>query len=367
MKSIFLFIFLPFFITSVVFSQNIFEKNKSSPKGAELFCQNDNILDSVSLQSIDSLKHQIKYIPETEFNYADTRRYILVGGTPQIETKIKLVPSAIFAGTLTGLFILQHQMQMKTIWKDHSPLFRIQEDGPQELWLDKVGHVYGAYTSAYFLREGLIASGLSWKAANNWAAILGVTYSTYVEILDGYGAHWGFSPSDWYADIAGGIFFAAQNYVPFLQNFSPKFLYVPSEWTGYTSRIPHDMFIDDYSSQFFFMSINVYNILPDKWKKYYPEWLELSIGYTVRNILENLHPDRQHLVPCDECVSWEPGYWGSPRLVIALDYNLAKLLPNGGNTWNWFKQTLNLFKLPSPALEIGKVTRFYIVFPFKLY
>ena len=72
-------------------------------------------------------------------------------------------------------------------------------------------------------REVLVASGFGWNAANNWGAALGTAYSTYVEILDGFGESWGFSPSDWYADIAGCLFFAAQNFFPSLQNFTPKF------------------------------------------------------------------------------------------------------------------------------------------------
>lgn len=322
-------------------------------------------------KSVDSTNYftdsnTYKYVSLKDFVYADTRRYLLAAPLPLAETALKPIPAAIFGTTLAGVFYLQHKLQMETIWKEHSSEFKVIEDGPQELWIDKVGHFYGAYTASYFLREGFLASGVSWNAANNIAAGLGIAYSTYVEILDGYGSNWGFSPSDFYADVLGGAFFIAQNYVPFLQNFSPKFLYVPSEWTGYQSRIPHDMFIDDYSSQFFFISINVENMLPDKWKKYYPDWLELSIGYTVRNLLATNAPEAAGKTPCSECISIEDGYWGSPRLVIALDYNLVKLLPDGGNTWNWFKQSLNLIKLPSPALEIGKVTRFYILFPFKI-
>jgi hypothetical protein len=323
----------------------------------------ENNINEYNIDNTFIKERTIKYISEQDFMYADTKRTILVGVLPQAEIKIKLIPTIIFGTALTSVFILQHILQMKTIWKEHTDNFKVMDDLKQELYIDKIGHIYGAYTSAYFLREALVASGISWNASNNIAAGLGFAYSTYVEILDGYGENWGFSPSDFIADFIGGAFFAAQNYVPVLQNITPKFLYMPSEWTGYKSRIPHDMFIDDYSSQFFFYSINIYNLLPDIWKKYYPSWLELSIGYTVRNMLDT---HRSNETPCNECIAWQDGYWGSPRLVLSLDYNLVKLLPDGSNTWNWFKQTLNLFKFPSPALEIGKVTRFYILFPFKL-
>ena len=311
-------------------------------------------------------RNTIRYIDEKDFWYADTRMHILIGGLPQAETNIKPIPTAIFGATLTGLFYLQHKLQMQTIWKNNEKgYFKFQDDLKEELFVDKLGHFYGAYISAYFLREALVGCGFSWEASNNLAAILGLTYSTYVEIWDGFGPDYGFSPSDFIADVVGAAFFAGQHYFPSLRNITPKFIYIPSEWTGYKRRIPNAMFIDDYSSQFFSYSINIYNMLPDKWKTYYPSWLELSIGYTVRNMLDKVRfPDEE---PCSECTFWREGYWGSPRLVIGLDYNLEKILPEGGNTWNWFRQTLNRFKLPSPAFEIGKVTRFYILFPFKLW
>jgi hypothetical protein len=95
--------------------------------------------------------------------------------------------------------------------------------------------------------------------------------------------------------------------------------------------------------------------------------LELSVGYVVRNgIVLYQSQDPNNEIPCAESISLQDGAWGSPRLVLTLDYNMAKLLPDGGNTWNWFKQSLNLLKFPSPAIEIGKVTRFYLLFPFKI-
>jgi hypothetical protein len=61
-----------------------------------------------------------------------------------------------------------------------------------------------------------------------------------------------------------------------------------------------------------------------------------------------------------------PYVWGNRKLIIALDYDLVKLLPDGGHFWNWLKQSLNYFKLPSPAIEIGKPIRFYLLYPFPI-
>ena len=370
-------------IFSDIFSENIFV-NKTSTVDSSLFENSTVINKNIFSESISDSNHEanlqkadLQVIntqlacasneqPPRLFRYADMQRYMLFGGTPPLETKIKPIPVAIFATALTGVFWLQHEMQMNTIWKNQTA-FKFQDDALEEIWIDKCGHFYGVYASSYFLREVFLASGFSWNAANNWGAAVGLLYSTYVEILDGFGEQWGFSPTDAAANVLGGLFFVAQNYYPSLQNITPKFHYIPSEWFGYKSRIPHEIFIDDYSSQAFFYSLNIHNMMPDSWslKKYYPSWLELSIGYVVRNALVLYQTDRPE-IPCSECISLQEGAWGSPRLVLALDYNMAKLLPDGGNTWNWFKQSLNLLKFPSPALEIGKVTRFYLLFPFKI-
>ena len=161
------------------------------------------------------------------------------------------------------------------------------EDGDYALYSDKLGHVYGSYITAAIFREGLYASGFN----NDWATItggiLGLGYETYVEIMDGYGENWGFSPSDYYADVVGAAFFIAQEYVPFLQNFTFKYMYIPADWHGEKRRVGAEMLIDDYSSQTYWLSINMHNILPEPAKDYWPTWLELSVGYAARNLCHN--------------------------------------------------------------------------------
>lgn len=255
----------------------------------------------------------------------------------------------------------QHIVQSNTIWNERSE-FKFREDGEYALWADKAGHFFGTYLSSYFFTEGFLQAGLSYDASNIWGTILGLSYTTYVEIMDGYGEKWGFSPSDFYMDIAGAAFYLGQHYVPFLQNFTPKFTYVPANWHGNKKRVPSDMFIDDYSSHTLWLSVNVHNLLPRDMQDYWPSWLELSFGYAVRNLCAPGYD-------CDPSVSYPVSdvAWGNQRYIIALDYNLVELLPDGSNFWNWFRQSINLFKLPSPAVEFGRGgTRFYLLYPFKL-
>lgn len=321
-----------------------------------------------SIQSIQNTISQepdtINHISTSEFMFADTRRYLIDGSLPLKTTKIKPISVSIFGASLTGLFIVQHEMQQSTIWKNVGP-FHFTEDYQYSLGADKFGHFYGTYMPSYFMSQVFMSTGFGYDLSHVLGGTLGLLYTSYVEILDGYSKDFGFSPSDWYADFAGASFFVAQHFVPVLQNFQPKFMYVKPSWIGEKNRREAESFIDDYSAQTFWMSINIHNLLPKKIKAYWPDFLELTVGYGVFSLCT---PSWNGL-PCDPGVS-EPvseAAWGNRTLLIGLDYNLVKLLPDGGSFWNWLKQSLNQFKiLPSPTLAIGRTTKFYLTFPYPI-
>lgn len=354
-----------FFIIILAFNQNFaFDNDINSKQLAENEnlttkltndSTNNNIQENTNLT--DFINDGIVYVKNKDFTYADKQRYTIDGSQPLEFTKIKPIPALLFGVGYTGIFILQHIGQIKTIWKETGK-FHFQEDGYYALYSDKAGHFFGTYLSSYVLAETMMTVGFSWEAASIWGAVLGLAYTTYVEINDGFAVNWGFSMSDFYADIAGAGFFIAQYYFPFLQNFTPKFMYLPSPWTGNNHRIPSEMFIDDYSSHTLWLSVNVHNLLPENLKSYWPSWLEISFGYAVRNLCD---PINYNCPP--ESERYSKLVYGNPKFIVALDYDLVKLLPDGGNFWNWLRQSLNHFKLPSPAIEFGSKTKFYLIYP----
>jgi len=138
-------------------------------------------------------------------------------------------------------------------------------------------------------------------------------------------------------------------------------MYVKPSWHHEEGRQNSESFIDNYSSQTFYMGINVYNFLPDNAKNYWPKWLEFSVGYAVYSLASNDNPNNASLISQD---SRHGKVYGNRKLLLSLDYNLIQLLPDGSPFWNWFKQSLNYFKLPSPTIEIGKNTKFFLLYPF---
>ena len=195
------------------------------------------------------------YSPE-EFTFAGRRYYTITGGTALKETSLQTVPAIVVAAGYAGIVTTLHIIQ-SSWWQGKRNPIRFEEDWPFARQVDKAGHTYSGYFASYWWSHALMESGLSWDAATWTGAALGLAYQTYVEIYDGMADGWGFSPSDQYANMFGAGLFVAQRYVPFLQNFIPKWQYVPADWTntGF-SRRQNANFIDDYNSSSFWLGIN---------------------------------------------------------------------------------------------------------------
>jgi hypothetical protein len=289
-------------------------------------------------------------LPLEQFTIAGDPRYTIDASLPRKTNKLKPLTTALVGGTYFGILTALHIYQEQTIWnKSHT--FRFIEDGAQDFYADKGGHFWGAYFISYCSTEALIGSGFSYNNAILYGGLMGFGYQLYVEIMDGFGENWGFSTSDFIGDLAGFGYYLAQHYVPFLQNFTPKATYFPAPWYKEKSRLEASSFIDDYSSWTWWMSVNVYNLLPQTWQKYYPSWLELAFGYAVRDLRYDVTDNT---------------YKGDKKFIISLDYNLGRLIPNTTNFLNWLRQCFNYFKFPAPAIEFGDTIKFNLFYPFKI-
>jgi hypothetical protein len=325
-----------------------------------VFCTGD-ILAQSDVIIPDSKKIDKKLIDTTSkispvtFTYAGDRRYTLNGELPNLKTEIRPATTAIIGGIFLTTALWLHIHQQNAWWSGQRRSFHFQEDWVSAMQVDKAGHAFGGYMTAYIMSEGMMAAGFSWNDATLWGSLFGIAYQTYVETEDGFAKQWGFSPSDWYFDTIGPIFFLSQHYVTALQNITPKWQYIPSEWTGKPVITRPRTFIDDYNSSTFWWSVNIYHILPEKMKKYWLPWLNVAVGYGADAIDSNPDPNGP------------PDQYSQRRFVFGLDYNLVKLLPDGGWFWNWLRQSLNYIKLPAPAIEFSSSgTSIKLLYPFRI-
>jgi len=284
------------------------------------------------------------------YTYAGSKRYTVDGEAPNSKQSFDWVPATITAGVAGGACTGLYLYQKNAWWSDNSTKFHIQEDGNYSLRADKLGHFYGGYVVSYLIGEGIIASGVPLRTAQALGALGGMMYQTFVEIQDGYGSNWGFSPSDAIANYLGAWYYLAQHEVPVLQNFTPKVQFIPSRWVGDRPMKHETAVFDDYHSMTYHLSVEMENILPETVKNFWPDWLNVSIGYNVRN-MEYFDTQGNSLM--------------ERNIVIGLDYNLTRLIPEtNSNIVNWLVQTFNHYKFPSPAIVIGKDVKFALMFPF---
>jgi hypothetical protein len=321
-------------------------------------CNTSTVSDSLEKKDIvplDSLRQTMDSCRYTaqEFTYADTRAYTIDGTMPRRTTEWQLVPTIITGGVYTSLVAGLHIYQSQKVWADKAS-FRILDDFDVDLLADKGGHFLAGYTMSKFSADALMASGVSRNDAMLGGMAMGFGYQLYVEIMDGFGKNWGFSPTDVLFNGIGAGLFIAQHYAPVLQNFTPKATFFPAPWFGEKKRFyATDIWVDDYSAWTWWVSVNVHNLLPKTIQPYYPSWLNIAVGYTARNL------------------DWDDA---TRRIIISLDYDLTKILPEGGAFWNWIRQYVNLIKLPAPAIEFTlspswgyvRPPRFYLLFPFKI-
>lgn len=245
------------------------------------------------------------------------------------------IVGGLLGATVTGI----HIYQRNAWWSGDRQPFHFENDWDYALNVDKAGHFYGGALGAFLGRKSLEWSGASRSTALWGGSLMGALFELYIELEDGYARDWGFSPGDAYADVLGAGWPLLQEYIPGFEHLHPKFSYWPSKALR---EGKHDgNMIDDYEGQTFWMGVHVHGLLPRALRPYWPEWLGLAVGVAVRNM--PLKVDGQVI-------------YGNPldrNIIIALDYDMTKIIP--GDSWllNALKEGLNFIHFPAPAIRIA--------------
>jgi hypothetical protein len=310
----------------------------------------DSISNSISNSISDSVPTQdtSEFIPDERFRYANQQQYTIDGSPVRRWTELRPVP-AIIAGTAVGGLVTGLQIHQGIVfWNERVP-FRMLEDWAIDYQADKGGHFFAGYMASRLAKDAMLTAGYGWDMAVICGSLTGLGYQFYVEIMDGYGKNWGFSPTDAVFNALGAGLHLAQHYVPVLQNITPKADLYDPKWYGEKSRKFSLNPLDDYSAWTWWLSINVHNLLPPEAQRWYPDWLNIAVGYAARNI------------------DWDDV---DRKFIISLDYNLEKIIPEIADAplWNWLRSYINIIKLPAPAVEFSatRPPRFYLLYPFKI-
>lgn len=238
--------------------------------------------------------------------------------------------AAAVGGVLTALVTGIHIYQQNAWWKDQRTSFHFVNDPEYALNVDKAGHVLGGAFGSFLGQKSLEWSGFS-RDASVWGGFaMGALFELYVEFEDGFARDWGFSPGDAIADVAGALWPVAQAYVPYAEHVQPKFSYWPSK--ALRDGTHKGNAIDDYEGQTYWLGLHVEGLLPSSLKPYWPDWLGIAVGVSIRDMEQ-----------------WDNR---TRNIILALDYDMTKL-PGDGWFLHALKQALNYIHFPAPAIRIS--------------
>lgn len=253
---------------------------------------------------------------------------------------------SIVAYSLIGYSAASLYTEYQWWWKGNYHSFRYADDGfldNYSLGVDKVGHFYTSYLYFSAVYEVMQWADFDEEVILFGAIAMPVSHAISIEIGDGFST-FAFSGSDLAANLLGIGYGVLQRRFPILRNFTFKWSYYPS------GIIPLDgafRLTDDYDGHIYWLSWDVHGTLPGSWKKYWPKYLNLAVGYGGKNI------------------SGRPSWAGDPisspglperKFAVSLDYNI-RVIDVGEGFVGTVRNVIDHFHFPAPGVRIdGKIT-----------
>lgn len=274
-----------------------------------------------------------------------------------------LVPARTYSViALHGLATSSSFIVLNRLWYANYPrqVFHITNDWNDWNKMDKMGHMWTAYSLSRLSAASWVWSGMPSPKADLLGVTTALGYQTVIEIADGFSGYWGFSWSDFTANVLGANLYLAQQLAWKQQRIQLKVMaYKPYTYSGAFAPRASELFgktalsqlVNDYNIQTYWLSTNLGNLLPNR---RIPTWLGISVGYGSRLMLgrsQNQWRNQQgQVIDHSEVRRYS-------RIFLAPDIDLTKI-----RTRSRFLRTaflvLNTLKLPAPTLEInaaGKV------------
>lgn len=236
--------------------------------------------------------------------------------------------SFIGAATLGG-FIYGQAFQKNLWWKGEKSSFHFnwKEDWAYALGADKLGHFYFPMLATNIYSDAFVWSGIDKEQSLLYGGITALTYQSFIEIKDGFSKQWGFSWGDFSANFLGTAYPLLQHKYPQLKNFNLKVSFFPSERFKHGSN---KVIFDDYESTYHWLSISIANYLPEEVGKYYPKFMNVAVGHSVKGFNTN----SRHR-----------------EIFFSLDLN-ADELPGNSPFLKFIKKYLNFYHFPMPAVKV---------------
>ena len=248
---------------------------------------------------------------------------------------------------LVTLNIAAYQPFKETWWKEERTRFHFYQGWRRTKgyldfgWYDSYcGHMdkLGHYYSSRILSEQFTSLSRWIGFKNNTIRWIGPILSSVlmleIEIYDGFFKEWGFSLADFTANELGAFAPMIENKISFMNDFIFKLSYHSSN-----QSTNEPTFVKDYTGMTFWLSWNISSIMPKEFKKHYPEWLNLAMGYSVTKYAH-----------------------GEIELYLAPDINWEKVSIGNSDTAKFIKRILNYFHFPCITWQFKPKNRFYLFY-----
>lgn len=233
--------------------------------------------------------------------------------------------------------------------------FHFFNDFPEYLQVDKVSHMWGAYTGGNISMQMWKWAGASKKKYVWLGGLTGLAYETVIEVMDGFSDHWGFSVGDYGANILGSSLLIGQELAWNEQRITMKYgvhiaTYNDPEVNNYLNGIygksKTDRLLKDYNAQTYWLSANIKSFFP---KAKVPNWLNVAVGYGAQDMMGARWDG---IIYSDGSVD-ETSHHRYRQWYLAPDIDFTRI-----KTKSKLLKTalfvLNSFKFPTPSLEFSQ-------------
>jgi uncharacterized protein YfiM (DUF2279 family) len=269
------------------------------------------------------------------------------------QKRMRLVTAANivgYGGTMVGLYAAWYKNYSQTG-------FHSFNDYPEWKQVDKIGHVYSAYIESRLSMEMWKWAGMERKKRIWIGGMSGAVYQTVIEVLDGFSEGWGWSWTDFGANILGSGTLVAQELAWNEQRIKLKFSFHTKNYSDPDLETrKHQLFgkssleqlIKDYNGQTYWASANIKSFFP---RSNLPGWLAIAVGYGAEGLFggrENFAVDGNGSIIFDR-----PDIHRRRQWFLAPDIDLTKIKTNKKGV-RFLLTVFSIIKIPAPALEFSR-------------
>ena len=307
--------------------------------------QKDSLLEASSINYTDTIDKKDSNVFQASNNFSLTPK--------QIKKRVWFVASAnvvAYSTIMIGLSSAWYSQYERTG-------FHTFNDFPEWKQMDKVGHLYSAYIESRASMEMWRWTGISRKKRIWLGGMSGAIYQTVIEVLDAYSVGWGWSWSDFGANILGSGALIAQELAWDEQRIKLKFSFHRKNYSDpQLNQRSNQLFgntlserlIKDYNGQTYWASIN---LKPFFKQSNLPPWLSLAVGYGAEGMFggtQNIARDDAGNITFNR-----PDVKRYRQWFIAPDIDFTKIRTKKKGVKFLFT-VLSAFKFPTPSLEFSK-------------